>query len=87
MKRYIALRNYTEIPLLNVDKGNSLGDSKYDWYVELDDPFYLYPYLYIDLSDDHHPSTMAILTNFNVVNENLLHMKVGVIENDTWFLL
>ena len=47
MSRYVALRNYTEIPLLHVEKENTLGESKYDWYVELVDPSNFYPYLYL----------------------------------------
>ena len=77
MSRYVALSNYIDIPLLNVDKGNNLGEYKYDWYVELEDPSNLYPYLYIYLRDDDHPSIVGIITSFNMVNENLLQMSRG----------
>ena len=58
MKTYVGLSNYMEIPLPYVEKGHNLGESKYDWYVELVDPYNFYLDLYLYLLDEDPPYLM-----------------------------
>ena len=74
MSRFVDLSNYTEILLLNVDKGHSFGESNYDWYVELDKPSNFYPNLYPYLLNDDPLSVVGIVIVVDVVTKNLLRM-------------
>lgn len=74
MLRYVGLNNYIEIQLLHVEKWNNLGESKYDWYVELVDLSNFYHHYYLYLIDEHPPSLVGIFKVVDVLTENLLCM-------------
>ena len=88
MSTLLTLSQFTEIKFLEFLNDHNLGLFKCQWYNEMDEPYNMYPNLYLFYFDEEGMLTRAkILASADDVTDKLLHVQFEFIKKCECFIM